>query len=45
VRQQILQAIRSGADNQDRDTAAGQILLVLEALINRQKQIKAGVFG
>jgi hypothetical protein len=45
VRQQILKAVRSGADNQNRDTAAGQILLVLEALIHRQKQIKADGFG
>jgi hypothetical protein len=44
VRQQVIEAIRSGAHNQNRDTAPRQILLVLEALIHRKEEIEAGAF-
>jgi len=45
VGQQIDKAVRSGSDNQDCDSAASQVLLVLEAFVHGQKQINPGSFG
>jgi hypothetical protein len=45
VGQQIIEPIRSGADNQNRDGVASQVLLVLESPIYCEEEIKASGFG
>lgn len=45
MREQIRKAIRSGADNQNCDASASQILLVLDSPVHRKEDLKALLFG
>jgi len=45
MRQQVLNAVRLGADNQNSDATPRHILLELDASIERQEDIKTGAFG
>jgi hypothetical protein len=45
VRQEIHETVGPGADDEDCNSPASQILFVLKALVHRQKYCKAGSFG
>jgi hypothetical protein len=45
VRQDIDQAIRLRPDYQDRQSSTSQVLLVLDALVNRQEKFVASALG
>ncbi len=45
VWQQVFQAVRPGSKNDNSDASASQILLVFDALIHGEKNVKLGGFG
>jgi hypothetical protein len=44
VRQQVFQAVRFRAENDDSDASASQILLVFNALVHRDENVKFSAF-
>jgi hypothetical protein len=44
VRQQVFQAIRFGAENDDSDISSSQVLLVFDALVHGEENVKFGGF-
>jgi len=44
VRQQVFQTVRFCAENDDSDTSSSQVLLVFDALVHGQENVKFGGF-
>jgi len=44
VWQQVFQAVRFRAENDDSDTSSSQVLLIFDALVNGEENVKFGFF-